>query len=565
MNQPSSGSTSPTADRFGSGDTKPTPQPGDRRPISEADFTLDDLLMPDDELSTSPTDGQASIFGDAMPLLDAGSDFLRDYPPPAANGSNIFADPSALEADADASMVSFDPTGGGSVEDSLNGQIQPMPIQDSDQFLEELEDPFPPEMPAHASWNDDDADDDADDDVMSFHDLPQVPGPGSTLFESDIQPVAGSRFDDGQSAVSFDLPRPTRSQMPTEPEPRRPQPVPVPTAWVPAEPRPSRRLPSWLGPVGGGVVGAGVTAVAFALTVSEPKPVVMPAPIVVAAPTPVPAATTGIDPKQLTDARAETERLRQESLQKLKAERRATLAAGQARDEATKQLTAERARVRHATEAAATADTSRIKSEAALARLSLELSELKANRGNADDERLLQANTEAAANRDAAATANRALTEAKAAAETAERKRVELESQLSAQVAARVSLEAKLAAANTPREPTATITPPPQPVATPAEANPALASELLSVGFEQYSAGRFADAERTLREAVARGTDARACYFLGFARYHLGQDPTEAFRRGIELERRGLPHTREVTPILEGVDRAARAALGVVR
>lgn len=92
------------------------------------------------------------------------------------------------------------------------------------------------------------------------------------------------------------------------------------------------------------------------------------------------------------------------------------------------------------------------------------------------------------------------------------------------------------------------------------------AAELFALGVNAYASGRLPAAEAALDEATRLdGTDARVWYFLGLARFAQGKPADAAFRKGGELETRGLPNSRDVGLALEGVFGPARAALSAHR
>ena len=92
------------------------------------------------------------------------------------------------------------------------------------------------------------------------------------------------------------------------------------------------------------------------------------------------------------------------------------------------------------------------------------------------------------------------------------------------------------------------------------------AADLFAAGVTAYIAGRHSAAEAALDEATKLdGTDARVWYFLGLAQFAQGKPADAAFRKGGELEARGLPNGREVGLALEGVYGPARKALSAFR
>lgn len=87
-------------------------------------------------------------------------------------------------------------------------------------------------------------------------------------------------------------------------------------------------------------------------------------------------------------------------------------------------------------------------------------------------------------------------------------------------------------------------------------------------GLNAYFAGNTAAAETAFAAATATDpADARYWYFLGLARWNLGnRTAAEAdFRRGAELESRGLPGRRVIGADLEKVQGTARAAIDAAR
>lgn len=94
------------------------------------------------------------------------------------------------------------------------------------------------------------------------------------------------------------------------------------------------------------------------------------------------------------------------------------------------------------------------------------------------------------------------------------------------------------------------------------------AADGLDRGIDAFFAGRLADAERALATAATRdGTDARIWYYLGLARWKLG-NPTgaeEAFRRGAQEETRNRPGRRVLADALSRVQGADRAYLAAYR
>jgi tetratricopeptide (TPR) repeat protein len=94
-------------------------------------------------------------------------------------------------------------------------------------------------------------------------------------------------------------------------------------------------------------------------------------------------------------------------------------------------------------------------------------------------------------------------------------------------------------------------------VPTPAPAtDPDLAEKLFSSGLQLYYAGKHADAEEQLAAAALQNArDARILYFLGLTRVAQGKtDAADAdFRRAVELERRKLPESSEVSAALERI------------
>jgi tetratricopeptide (TPR) repeat protein len=92
------------------------------------------------------------------------------------------------------------------------------------------------------------------------------------------------------------------------------------------------------------------------------------------------------------------------------------------------------------------------------------------------------------------------------------------------------------------------------------------ARSLFTAGMSAYSSRRFDAAEAAFEQATrVDGTDALMWYFLGLAQFQQGKVPDAAFRKGGELEARGLPNSRVVGDSLEGVYGPARKALSAFR
>ena len=595
MHKPSPGSIPSTDARPSQGPAEPPRYPAGWHPASEADFTLDDLLLSSEggpsvteargPAPSSGGKGESSIFADDLPAAEEGSDFLRDYEASPVHGSNIFAD-AAGGADLDTSFVDFNASPGKPFRDesSQSGDDLEQSSHASNELLEELDRPFPEALERAAGYEGDGFA--VGDDGYAKVDLPEVgdePGPGSTLFRAG-EPAEGetagdlafdlagraTRPDDsgllGWSPSGSATPRPVAGDWSEPPVPRTVLSAPELDLSPPAARR--RGLTAWLGPVAGAALGAGVTAAALNLAAPAPPP---PAPpVVLAPPAPAPA---GVDLAELARAREdaarqlESERARGRAA--VEAARRDAVAqakahSDRARAEAEARLRVERDRARRAGDAAQLAEATRARLEAALALVNDELKGLKARPAEAES-LISKTKAELAASRVAAeaarAEANRAktaLAKAEAAALTEAQRRGELEGQLAREESARRALEAELAKAAKPSAPDADPAPTPGPEG-------ASAGELLAAGLDAYEAGRFADAERRLAAAGERGADARAWYFLGFAQYRQGRDPQAAFRRGAELERQGRPNRREVHQLLEGVGRDLRAALAAAR
>jgi hypothetical protein len=85
-------------------------------------------------------------------------------------------------------------------------------------------------------------------------------------------------------------------------------------------------------------------------------------------------------------------------------------------------------------------------------------------------------------------------------------------------------------------------------------------------GLEAYFAGNAGAAEPAFAAAtVADPTDARYWYFLGLSKLAQGKSAAADFRKGAELESRGLPGRRTIGADLERVQGSARAAIDAVR
>jgi len=82
------------------------------------------------------------------------------------------------------------------------------------------------------------------------------------------------------------------------------------------------------------------------------------------------------------------------------------------------------------------------------------------------------------------------------------------------------------------------------------------------LGQRLYFTGEYFEAEKAFHDAVrCDHADARHWYFLGLAQFAQGKSADAAFKKGGELEARGLPNSREVGLALEGINGPGRKAL----